>query len=172
MGLSAIINDYFMPELQRLGVPTPFTATDVLRPATGYHGFTIHTIGETLQIGPIECDMPMTDFPKTIPIGRKDFPLCDPAMLPKAVEFIRDRWCTLRCIADEKLLDYFEEHSQTPRCLFCKDNVNRLLELAGEEPDMDIEWLQMNHTTAMHYVEKALARKDEWYYQGSTQTTP
>lgn len=46
---------------------------------------------------------------------------------------------------DEDFLAYMEGHSQTPRALFSRKQVNRLLTMAGEEPDEWREWV------AWHY---------------------
>ena len=43
-------------------------------------------------------------------------------------------------MTDEVFINYMEAHSRTERALFKKDHINRLLTLAGEEPNQVIEW--------------------------------
>ncbi len=63
---------------------------------------------------------------------------------------------------DEDLLGYFEIHSRTERALFHRDQVARLLELAGEptEPNRMHEWLAVHSETADPLVKRARANLD------------
>jgi len=60
-------------------------------------------------------------------------------------------------MTDEQLIDYCDLHSETERALFSRQHINRMLELAGEEPVGNLPDFVSSHEIMKSLV--ALARK-------------
>lgn len=56
---------------------------------------------------------------------------------------------------DRELIEYAKYHSQTPRALFSGDQVNRILELAGMEPDEFRGWVSWRYKYAKPVIDAA-----------------
>lgn len=175
--LSAIVNYRLLPELRQLGIPCPDSSCDVLQPSTEYHRFTIATfhsekrilcsqrrfifsnasepklvIGEVTVIQPTPPET-VTQF--GLDITEKQFLLANPDLFEKALELITARWRAIQHYADHRLVDYIEEHCRTERALFSKEHVNRLLQLAGEAPNVDIDWVRLPQQAAEPFIKAA-----------------
>lgn len=56
---------------------------------------------------------------------------------------------------DVAFLNYMEEHSKTPRAAFHRDYVNRLLVMAGYEPDEHRQQVRWSYDYCIEFINRA-----------------
>ena len=61
-------------------------------------------------------------------------------------------------MSDAQFVSYMDMHSRTERALFHKDHINRLLALAGEEPDEVHEWQAWHYHDMKPILDKVRSR--------------
>ena len=185
INLSKLINGKLLPELRKLGISCPSEACEVHRLATEYHEFTIHTApvgtmaytqctgkrrSSLLKLRHLPAGLHLSAITAIIPATSDSLPelgvdpeektlqIEDPELFKLALAIITTRWRAMQRYEDFRILDYIETHSKTERALFGQDHINRLLYLAGQEPNMDIPWIGLPHEKALAYIEQARQR--------------